>query len=65
MPLLVQYRSEPLKNKRKNEPSYMAKCFTLNHIAEGKHHIRYVVRRVGKEKRWVRIRGKVGKKKKK
>ena len=64
MPLLLAYRLEPLRNKRTNEPIYMAKCYSLNHIAEGKKDMRYVVKRVGKEKRWVRMRGKVLKKKK-
>jgi len=65
MPLLQAYRTHPLKNKRCNEPNYMAKCYTLNHMEEGKNHVRFVVKKVNKEKRWARMRGKVAKKKKK
>ena len=65
MPLLIQYQTQPLRNKRNNEPKYMAKCYTMNHMEEGKKHTRFVVKKIGKEKRWVRMRGKSIKPKKK
>jgi hypothetical protein len=43
----------------------MAKCYTMNHMEEGKNHTRFVVKKIGKEKRWVRMRGKSIKPKKK